>query len=104
MPLDADEFDKVSMRKNNTKLGHNQTKIAGILKKNMGKAFTQSELTYESGIKYDAAVNTALHSLKIKGLITCKKIDGLQYWRGTDGLLGIDTEDKKVVDESTTDE
>ena len=105
MPLKAEDFDKVSNRKTNSKLGKNQMRIINLLKNDLDKAFTQGEIKKYLNAEHDAAVHSALHSLKIKGLITCKKVDGLIYWRGTDELLDDGSEDKKIdVAEKADDE
>jgi len=104
MPLNADEFNKVGLNRNKTKFGPNQKKIIGLLRDGLGKAYTQGEIEFETGISYSAAVNTALHSLKIKGLITCMKLNGLMYWSGTNGLLKVDISDKESTDEEEADE
>jgi len=104
MPLDLKDFEKHSVAKTSMKLGSNQLTIAQFLLENGKQAFTQKEIKFRTGIKFDAAVNTALHSLKIKGLVENKTIGGTLYWRGTHGLHSIDTEDKGADEQETPDE
>jgi len=94
MPLDVKDFDKVGISRTFMKLGRNQLKIAEFLRDNLSTAFTQREIKQRTGIEFDAAVNTALHSLKIKGLAEEKNVEGTLYWRGKDGLLKINLSDK----------
>jgi len=105
MPLDIEEFNKLSVKKTYLKLGRNQSMIAEFLKENIKSAFTQREIKVQTDIEFDAAVNTALHSLKIKGLVESKRIEGTLYWRGKyNGLLEIDISDKNGNGEKATDE
>ena len=105
MPLDSNEFERKSINRCSMKLGINQVAIAQFFKQHMDKAYTQREIMDATHIEYDAAVNTALHSLKLKGLLICKKNAGIYYWGGTDAILKVCTEDngddegKKADDE-----
>ncbi len=104
MPLDISDFDKLSVRKTYLKLGRNQLLIAEFLKEHITTAFTQREIKSQTEIEFDAAVNTALHSLKIKDLAESKRIEGTLYWRGKNGLLEIDFSDKNGNGETAPDE
>ena len=104
MPLNALDFDKVSTKSSGSKLGRNQVLIIELLKDGLDKAYTQREIKKLTGIEYDAAVNTSLHSLKVRKLVACKRVDGFIYWRGTNGLLKIDTKDTGSTDERETDD
>ena len=90
MPLDLADFERLSVNKTYLRMGRNQMLIAKLLQTNMETAFTQREIKEKCDIEFDAAVNTALHSLKIKGFAVSKKIEHTLYWRGTDGLLEVD--------------
>ena len=104
MPLDLDEFEKLKRDTVTMRLGRNQMKVAMFLKENGTSAFTQREIKKATNIKFDAAVNTALHSLKVKRLIRRKEIEGMVYWRGTDGLSKVNPEDKESPNAEETDE
>ena len=90
MPLDVEEFDKKAKTSLDARLGKNQVLIVNMLREDLTKAYTQGEIKRSTGIEFDAAVNTALHSLKIKRLVTNKRVEGYIYWRGTKKLNSIE--------------
>ena len=105
MPLDVNDFDRLSVSKPHLKIGVNQIKVAKFLQENIEEAFTQKEIKEVVGIQYDAAVNSALHSLKSKDLARSKEIEGTLYWRGNGRILELDFSDKKgTIQTDTKDE
>jgi hypothetical protein len=104
MPLNSRDFERKSVNKYNMKLGINQVVIARFFKLHMNEAYTQKEIMIATHIEYDAAVNTALHSLKLKRLLVCKKNAGIMYWRGTDEILKVCTEDNDINEGKKTDD
>lgn len=83
MALKKEEFERgivpvVSLSRTD---GRNQQRIVALLKTNPLTAYSQGEIQRELEIKYPSAVNSALHSLQVKGCIEVRIVEGIQYWR-----------------------
>lgn len=80
MPVPAEEFVEDAIPKKLNFQGNNQKEIITFLQKHQEEAFTQTELQQELNIKHSPSVNATLHSLRLRGLITCKRLNNKNYW------------------------
>lgn len=80
MPLPKDEFEEKALPPGVDHLGKNQSRVIDYLRANPDEAFHRSEIQKALGIKHDGATLTALNSLKSKGLVIAREVDGRVYW------------------------
>lgn len=83
MPIPAEEFLEIAVAKTMKFKGSNQREILSFLREHPDEAYTQSEVQLELDIRYAPSVNASLHSLRLRGLVTCKMVNGKNYWRAT---------------------
>ena len=81
MPISAEEFFEQAVQKKMKFKGLNQREILSFLREHPEEAYTQSEIQMELDIRYAPSVNASLHSLRLRRLVTCKMINGKNYWR-----------------------
>ena len=84
MVLTKDEFEERKIDPNIQRIGKNQTRILEVLRADVEKAWSQSELQKKLVIEYMSAVNYALHSLQKKGLVISRIVKRTIYWRALD--------------------
>lgn len=101
MVITRNVFEKEQGSKDIQQLGVNELKIMRMLYSKNDEAFTESEIYGKTGIKYPAAVNTALNSLLRKKFVEVKVVKNRKYWRSANGagkedFLRICGEHKKV--------
>jgi hypothetical protein len=84
MVISKDEFAQKKIDPNMQRVGKNQASILAYLRQSPREAFSQAELQEALEIEHMSAVNYALHSLRRKGLVENKIVDGTIYWRAVD--------------------
>ena len=85
MVITRNAFEKEQGSKDIQQLGINELKILEMLYAKNREAFTEVEIYNETGIKYPAAVNTALNSLLRKLFVEVKVVRSRKYWRSANG-------------------
>ena len=80
MPVPAEEFVVDAIPKKLNFQGNNQKEILTFLQERPDEAFTQTEIQQELNIEHSPSVNATLHSLRLRSLITCKKLENKNYW------------------------
>jgi len=80
MTIPADEFLESVVKKEVNYQGNNQKAILEFLRERCDEAFTQVEIKNALGIEHAPSVNATLHSLHLRGSVSCKKVEKKKYW------------------------
>lgn len=85
MPIEADKFKEMS-DDGDVNPGTNEYEVVSFLRENPGKAYTQSEIAEETGVK-QGSIGPTLVRLREKGRVEHKG----KYWRISDYDKSVDS-------------